>query len=44
MEIKNRQQTLAIAAIAAVALLASDRLIFSPLRTIGRRGPSASRN
>src|SRR2546430_7965708 len=32
MEIKNRQQTLAIAAIAAVALLASDRLIFSPLK------------
>ena len=32
MEIKNRQQTLAIAAIAAVALLASDRVIFSPLK------------
>ena len=32
MEIRNRQQTLAIVAIAAVALLASDHLIFSPLK------------
>src|SRR2546430_14152443 len=31
MKIENRQQVLAVIAIATVALLASDRLIFSPL-------------
>ncbi|PYK99484.1 MAG: hypothetical protein DME19_08410, partial [Verrucomicrobia bacterium] len=31
MKIKNRQQALAIVAIGAVALLVSERLIFSPL-------------
>ena len=31
MQIKNRQQFLIIAAVAAVALLAGDRLVLSPL-------------